>query len=258
MKTPYLTHPSFITVPTAKYGYFTREGGVSHGYFEGLNCGVGTGDLLDNVYENHRRIAAEFSADAEQLLFCKQIHSTKVITVTEAWQRHARPEADAMVTTQKGLVLAVMSADCAPILFVDPHKHIIGAAHSGWKGSLDGIGEATVDAMEQLGAHAGDIHACIGPCILQDSYEVGPEFPEPFMAQDKANVEFFKPAMRAEHFMFNMPRYIEKRLKQRGIKHISGIELDTVSNEKQLFSYRRRVIADDLQNGVQMSAICLS
>ncbi|MDX1923584.1 MAG: peptidoglycan editing factor PgeF [Alphaproteobacteria bacterium] len=257
MSTPFLTTPAFSPA-AASYGFFTRVGGISHGYFEGLNCGIGSGDLLDNVYENQRRIADEFSQPLEKLLFCKQIHSNKVITVTEIWQRHARPEADAMVTAQKGIILAVMSADCAPVLFYEPEKHIIGAAHCGWKGAISGVLEATIEAIEALGGNRDAINSCIGPCIQQGSYEVGPEFIEPFLTQDQTNRSLFKPAAREGHYMFNLPGYAAKRLALAGITYNHSIALDTVSDEKRFFSYRRRTLLDDLQNGVQMSAICLS
>jgi polyphenol oxidase len=256
MSTPFLTHPSFMP-HTPSYGFFTKEGGVSHGYFESLNCGIGSGDLLDHVYENHRRIADEFSLPVEQLLFCKQIHSNKVITVTEAWQRHVRPEGDAMVTQQKNIALAVTTADCAPVLFYEPSAQIIGAAHCGWKGAIGGVLEETIAAIEQLGGNREQIQTCIGPCIQQQSYEVGPEFPEAFLVQDATNASVFKPAPREGHFLFNLPGYIAKRLALSSITHNHSIALDTVSNKKRFFSYRRKTLRDDLQNGVQMSVITL-
>ncbi|NDE90665.1 MAG: peptidoglycan editing factor PgeF [Alphaproteobacteria bacterium] len=254
---PHLTHPDFQTDGMA-YGFFTRAGGVSDGYFESLNCGLGSGDLLDNVYENHRRIAAEFSLEPTHLLFCKQIHSNKVITVTQSWERNKRPDADALVTTQKNIALAVMSADCAPVLFYEPHKKIIAAAHAGWKGALSGVLEETIAAIEQLGGNRESIQTCIGPCIQQGSYEVGPEFSAPFLAQSPSNETCFKPSTRARHFLFNLPGYIAKRLALSGIVYNHSIALDTVSNEKHFFSYRRAVLKDDVNNGVQMSVIVLS
>lgn len=256
MTLPYLTHPTFMS-DTSSYGFFTKEGGVSHGYFESLNCGIGSGDLLDHVYENHRRIAAEFSLPETHLLFCKQIHSNKVITVTEAWQRHMRPEGDAMITKQKNIALAVTTADCAPVLFYEPDMQIIGAAHCGWKGAIGGILEETIAAIEHMGGTREHIQTCIGPCIQQSSYEVGPKFPEPFLAQDATNASVFKTAPRGGHFLFNLPGYIAKRLALSGITYNHSIALDTVSNEKRFFSYRRKTLRDELQNGVQMSVIAL-
>lgn len=257
MSLPFLTHPDFNPAK-ASYGFFTRQGGVSHGHFESLNCGLGSGDLLDHVYENHRRIASEFSVDVDKLLFCKQVHSNKVITVTAPWQRQQRPEADAMVTTQSGIALAVMSADCASVLFYEPNRHIIAAAHAGWKGALGGVIEATVNTIEQLGGSRQAIYSCIGPCIQQDSYEVGPEFPQPFLAQSASNQSLFKPSARDGHFLFNLPGYIAKRLALSGIVQNHSIALDTLSNPQRFFSYRRRTLHDDLQNGVQMSVIALA
>lgn len=254
MTLPHLTHPSF-QFERVKYGYFTREGGVSDNAFASLNCGVGSGDLLDNVYENHRRIAAEFNLDSSNLLFCKQIHSDKVVTITTPWQRHQRPEADAMVTKEKGIALAVQSADCVPILFYDTTHYTIGATHSGWKGSIGGIIDETVTAMERLGGSAKSIHACIGPCIRQDSYEVSGEFHQTFMQESPDNQAFFKPSVRAAHYQFDLPGYVRERLIKRGIEHISDIGADTQSDEERFFSYRRRTLRDELQNGIQMSVI---
>ncbi|MBY0428829.1 MAG: peptidoglycan editing factor PgeF [Alphaproteobacteria bacterium] len=253
---PHLTHPSF-QFDKIKYGYFTRAGGVSDNSFASLNCGPGSGDLLDNVHENHRRIAAEFNLDSSNLLFCKQIHSDKVVTATTPWQRHLRPEADAMVTKEKGIALAVMSADCVPILFYDSTNHIIGAAHSGWKGAIGGIIEATINAMEQIGGSAKTIHACIGPCIRQDSYEVSDEFYDTFVQEAAANKVLFKPSVRDGHVMFDLAGYVRGRLIMRGIEHVSDIGADTQSDEAHFFSYRRRTLRDELQNGIQMSVIAL-
>lgn len=256
MTVPHLTHPSF-QYDKMGHGFFGRKGGVSENSFASLNCGMGSGDLLDNVYENHRRIANEFNLDTSQLLFCKQIHSNKVVTVNETWERHLRPEADAMVTKLRHVALAVMSADCAPVLFYDQQANIIGAAHSGWRGAFGGVLDETIVAMEQLGASRQAIHVCIGPCVQQASYEVSQEFYDEFMQADNNNHAFFIASEKPEHYQFNLPRYAQHRLSQLGITHISILPNDTLSDEENFFSYRRRTLRDELQNGIQMSVITL-
>lgn len=256
MTVPHLTHPSF-QFNKIGYGFFGRKGGVSDNSFASLNCGMGSGDLLDNVYENHRRIAGEFSLDASRLLFCKQIHSNKVVTITTPWERHLRPEADAMVTKEKNVALAVMSADCAPVLFYEPNAGIIAAAHSGWRGAIGGVLDETILAMSALGGIPDAIHVCIGPCVQQDSYEVSQEFYDEFMQEHAANQAFFKPSEKPGHYQFNLPAYAQHRLQKLGIKHISALSHDTLSDEENFFSYRRRTVRDELQNGIQMSVITL-
>ncbi len=256
MTAPCLTHPSFQHEPV-HYGFFTRHGGVSGDSFTGLNCGLGSGDILNHVIENHRRIAATFQLDVAQLVFCKQIHSSKVITVSDPWHRDDRPEADAMVTREKNIILAVMSADCAPVLFHDAQNHIIGAAHSGWKGAMSGVLEETVTAIEYMGGSLNTLHACIGPCIQQESYEVSNVFYQTFIKDHEDHAVFFKPSIRPEHFQFDLPAFVEDRLRRRGVRHVYALKHDTQSDAQQFFSYRRRTLRHESQNGVQMSAIAL-
>jgi len=172
-----------------QHRFFTRQGGVSAGLYSSLNCGYGSGDDPENVRENRRRVAASFERRAEDLLTVHQFHSTDVLTVADQrWSSPGAPRADALVTDRPGVVLGVLAADCAPVLLADPQAHVIGAAHAGWKGALTGVVEATIDAMEKLGARRERLRAAIGPCIGRDSYEVGPEFPAPFLTAVTASV----------------------------------------------------------------------
>ena len=165
-----------------RHGFFTRAGGASSGVFAGLNCGQGSSDQSEIVTINRRRVAEAMGVPLDRLLGVHQLHSAKVITVTEPLSE--KPKADALVTATPGLALSVLSADCQPVLFADAEAGVIGAAHAGWRGALDGVLHATVDAMVALGATREGTTAVIGPCISQRAYEVGPEFFEDFMVQD--------------------------------------------------------------------------
>lgn len=256
MTVPHLTHPGFKFEPV-KYGFFTREGGVSTGAFTSLNCGLASGDALENVHENHRRIAATFDLEPSNLLFCKQSFSEKVQTVAEPWARDAAPEADAMVTKLKGVGLAITAADCAPILFYDTANQIIGATHCGWKGAIKGVIQQTLVSITLMGGSAATTHACIGPCIQQSSYEVRDNVHRKFTKLDPDNAMFFKEDLKPYHYLFNLPGYIERELKKLKLASVSMLERDTVSDEAHFFSYRRKTLRNELQNGVQMSVITL-
>jgi hypothetical protein len=243
--------------PGIRHAFFTREGGVSGGFFESLNCGFGSGDAADAVARN-RAIAMErlgFSVD--HLVTCYQVHSTTVVTVEKAWPRSAAPRADGLVTCGSGIALGIITADCAPVLFEDAVARVIGAAHGGWRGALGGIVEATLDRMEALGAKRARIRAGIGPCIAQTSYEVGPEFPEPFLSDDPASAAHFAPALRTGHFMFDLPGYIERRLAGAGIATIERATHDTVAEDTHFFSYRRACLRGEPVYGRALSTIVL-
>ena len=240
-----------------RHRFFTRRGGVSQGLYSSLNCGYGSGDSPDNVKENRRRAAAEFGLDETDLLTVHQVHSTHVLTVADdRWTSPGAPKADALVTGRPGVVLGVLSADCAPVLFADPEAGVIGAAHAGWKGALGGITDTTLAAMEKLGARREHVRAVIGPCIAGASYEVGPEFPAPFLAQDASNERFFGPSTRAGHFMFDLPGYLLHRLARAGIA-ASATGHDTRAGHDDFFSYRRNTLDGVRDYGRGLSAIAL-
>ncbi len=237
--------------------FFTRSGGVSAGLYSSLNCGYGSGDTPDNVRENRRRAAAAFGHDEENLLTLYQIHSTEVLTVgAERWRSPGAPKADALVTDRPGVLLGVLAADCAPVLLADPSAHVIGAAHAGWKGALAGVVETTVAAMERLGARRERLRAVIGPCIGAQSYEVGPEFPTPFLAQDEANRGFFRDAPRSGHFLFDLAGYLVRRLQLAGVT-ARATGHDTLVAKEHFFSYRRNTLEGVRDYGRGLSAIAL-
>lgn len=250
--------PSLADLPAISHAFFTTEGGVSRGLFASLNCGYGSADDPANVRENRARAAARFGLPEERLLTLHQIHSTDVLTVEDAlWRSPGAPKADALVTARPGVALGVLAADCAPVLLADPDAHVIGAAHAGWRGALGGVAEATIAAMERLGARRGRIRAAIGPCIGPASYEVGPEFPAPFLAQDAANARFFAPSSRAGHHMFDLPGYLLRRLSLAGIGSAEATARDTLAETGTFFSYRRNTLAGTKEYGRGLSAIAL-
>ena len=240
-----------------QHRFFTRRGGVSAGLYSSLNCGYGSDDPPDNVRENRRRAAASFDLGELDLLTLHQIHSTDVLTVAaERWTSPGAPKADALVTDRPGVVLGVLAADCAPVLFADGDAGVIGAAHAGWKGALGGVVDTTLAAMEKLGARRERVRAVIGPCIGRDSYEVGPEFPAPFLAQDTANAAFFATAARAGHFMFDLAGYLVHRLTLAGVT-VSATGHDTLAAHEDFFSYRRNTLQGVRDYGRGLSAVAL-
>ena len=240
------------------HGFFTRKGGASSGVFHGLNCGAGSSDQSDIVQINRDRVAKSMDVADHSLVFVHQIHSAEVVTVTNPMEPKApRPRADAMVTNQPGLALAILTADCQPVLFADPKAGVVGAAHAGWRGALDGILENTVDAMIALGADRDNITAVVGPSISQRAYEVGPEFKERFLQEHPDNTRYFKPSERAEHFMFDLPAFITDKLQALGLGAVADLALCTYADEDRFFSYRRTTHRKEPDYGRQISAIAL-
>ncbi len=222
-----------------RHGFGTRQGGVSTGVYDSLNCGWSSGDDVANVAENRRRIAAALEVAPEALLTCYQVHSPTVVTVAEPWPAANRPQADAMVTAKPGLALGVLTADCVPLLLADAQAGVVGAAHAGWRGALQGVVGATVAAMQALGARPETIVAAIGPCIWQESYEVGPDFAAPFLEQAGSNARFFRLAPRPQHQMFDLPGYVTACLQASGVTAINASLGNTYTETESYFSFRR-------------------
>ena len=244
--------------PPIRHGFFTREGGVSTGIFASLNCSLGSGDEPADIGENRRRALAQLGLGPDRLVTCHQVHGADVVLVDRPWAQANRPRADAMVTRQKGLALGILTADCAPVLFADAQAGIVAAAHAGWRGALTGVIAATVGAMRREGAELASLRAAIGPCIGFASYEVGPEFPKPFLAQSAANAAFFRAAPRAHHHLFDLAGYVRARLADAGVGSIDASGGDTAAEPARFFSYRRTVLAGERRFGHQLSAICLA
>jgi hypothetical protein len=252
MTPPFLT--AGLPVP---HGFFTREGGVSSGRFASLNCSLSGRDDADAVRENRRRAAAALGHAGDELVGLFQVHGATVVTLRAAWAESNRPEADAMVTDRPGLLLGIVTGDCAPVLFADARAGVIGAAHAGWRGALAGVIEATIAAMEQLGAARQHIAAAIGPCIAQPSYEVGLDLRDAVLARDAADARFFAEGAREGHWQFDLPGYCAARLRAAGIAHAVALQEDTLANRERYFSHRRATLAGGGPIGHQLSAIAL-
>lgn len=240
-----------------RHGFFTRDRGVSTGLYESRNCGFGTDDNPANVLENRSRCMQELGSIGERLVTLNQVHSDRVVTVAEPWKPMEGPEADAMVTDRTNLGLGVVTADCAPVLFSDSKAGVIGAAHAGWRGAKDGVLDETVKAMESLGAKPGRITAAIGPCIAMRSYEVGPEFPAPFLEETPENQDFFAESRRENHFLFDLPGYVARRLARIGVSEVVRTPCDTVQEEGRFFSYRRARLRNERDYGRQISIVLM-
>jgi YfiH family protein len=243
-------------IPGLRHAFFTREGGVSGGIYAALNGGLGSSDAPANVLENRRRMAAHMGVVPDRFLSLHQIHSPDVVIATGPWDSPARPKADAIVTRTEKLALGITTADCGPVLFADPTRRVIGAAHAGWKGALTGVLEATLKAMEELGAERGRIIAAVGPMIRQPSYEVGAEFVERFIGADAEHAMFFLPSQREGHAMFDLAGFIRMRLEKAGVLMIDDLGADTYADER-FFSYRRSVHRKEPDYGRHVHAIML-
>jgi polyphenol oxidase len=239
---------------TTRHGFFTRKGGASSGIFAGLNCGPGSSDLSEAVAINRARVADAMDVPPDSLLTIHQVHSADVIPVTAPFSD--RPRADGMVTATPGIALGILTADCQPVLFHDPVAGVIGAAHAGWKGTQSGVLEATVAAMEGLGAQRADVRAVIGPTISQIAYEVGPEFIDGFLADDPANARFFVQG-KGDRALFDLPALGLHRLRQAGVGHAEWTRHCTYRDPDRFFSYRRTTHANEADYGRLISVIRL-
>lgn len=237
-----------------RHGFFTRKGGASSGIFAGLNCGPGSSDQSDIVAINRARVAEALDLGPQALVSLNQIHSATIVTLTAPTSD--RLTADGMVTNVPGIGLAVLTADCQPVLFADANAGVIGAAHAGWRGAKDGVLEATVAAMEALGARRGAIQAVIGPTISQAAYEVGPEFFDGFIADEPANSRFFVNGL-GDKLRFDLPSFGLQRLRQAGVGHAEWIRACTYSDPERFYSYRRTTHAGEADYGRLISVIRL-
>ena len=250
-----ITHP-LLERAGVRHGFFTREGGVSTGLYEGLNTGVGSKDDPAAVLENRSRIAGWFGGAHDDIAACYQIHSA-VCRVAEAGWKGERPEGDAIVTAAPGVVCGVLTADCAPVLFADAEAGVVGAAHAGWKGALGGIVHSTVASMQALGADPSRIVAVVGPCIAQDSYEVGADFEERFAHHDPGSERFFIPGSAPDKRLFDLPGFVLWRLEQAGVGEAAWTGDDTRIDAARFYSNRRAYLNGEPDFGRLMSAISL-
>ena len=237
-----------------RHGFFTRRGGASSGVFTGLNCGSGSSDQSEIVRINRGRVAEAMGVPPERLLGVHQVHSADVVTVDGP--QETRPKADALVTATPGLALSILTADCQPVLFADAEAGVIGAAHAGWRGALDGVLENTVAAMVALGARAERIAVVIGPSISQRAYEVGPEFFEDFMAEDPGHARFFIQG-EGDRMLFDLPGFGLSRLRAAGVGVAEWTRHCTYADPARFYSYRRATHAKEADYGRLIAAITL-
>lgn len=251
---PSLQSPALAAM---RHGFFTRQGGVSEGAYASLNCSLSSADSHHAVLENRARVARALGVDPSSLLGLTQVHGTEVAVVTASWAPSAGPTADAAVTDRRNIALAIVTADCAPVLFADAGAGVIGAAHAGWRGAVAGVLEATLSAMIRLGAHADHVAAAIGPCIRQPSYEVAADLRNAVLAEDETAARFFSDGTRADRWQFDLAGYCHMRLVRAGVGRIDTIDADTMPDAVRFFSHRRRTLAGGGPIGHQISAIAL-
>jgi len=255
MSPPTLTSKLLQRAPGVRHGFFTRQGGVSTGVYESLNVGVGSRDDPEAVQENRARAASVLGARPDHLLTGYQIHSAIAVVADRPWTQ--RPEADAVASRTPGLMLGALSADCAPVLMVDPEARVIASAHAGWKGALGGIVQAAVEAMAALGAEPGRILAAVGPCIAPTSYEVGLEFLETFSRDAPGSGRYFSPGHAPDKRQFDLPAFVLDRLAAAGVAEAEWIGRDTYAEDGLFFSNRRAVHRGEGDYGRLLSAIML-
>jgi YfiH family protein len=242
-------------LPGVAYGFFTRRGGVSEGIYASLNCGLGSKDSPDAVRANRARVARHLGA--RELVTAYQVHGTTAVIV-DGLPPGERPRADALVTATRGVAVGVLTADCAPLLLVDPAAGVVAAAHAGWRGALAGVAEAALGAMVSLGAARARIHAAVGPCIGPGAYEVGSEFEAEFLRHDAANARFFARASDARRPTFDLPGYLAQRLRRAEIAAVNTAGICSLSVQDDFFSYRRSHMRREADYGRQISAIVLT
>ena len=239
------------------HGFFTRRGGVSTGSYAALNCSLSGQDAPEAVAENRARAARALGAAPEALVGLTQVHGVAVARVRTPWAAGAGPAADAMVTDRPGVALGIITADCAPVLLADAEAGVIGAAHAGWRGAASGVIEATVAAMEALGAARGRIAGAVGPCIGQASYEVGEDLRAAVLAAGTDGARFLAPGRREGRWQFDLSGYCAARLAAAGIGRIDVVAADTAGDEARFFSHRRRTLAGGGPIGHQISMIAM-
>lgn len=237
------------------HGFFTREGGYSSGIFSSLNCGLGSGDDIALVTKNRAKVADDLGVAHAHLVSAYQVHGNNVLIVDAPLAE--RPKVDGLVTNKRGLALGILTADCGPVLFCDAKAGVVGACHAGWKGALSGVTDQTVEAMESLGASRQNIVAVLGPTISQAAYEVGPEFPKSFLEQSAQHKKYFKPSVKQDHYMFDLPAYLVERMKAFNIGEVHDTALCTYSDAQRFFSYRRTTHHHEADYGRLISTIAL-
>ena len=240
---------------TIPHGFLGRRGGISVGEVAGLNVGYGSGDDPAAIGENRRR-AIDAVLPGADLATVHQIHSDEAVYAERPWPQDQRPHADALVTDRPKLLLGILTADCAPVLLADTEAGVIGAEHAGWRGALAGVTDATIAAMEGLGARRHRIAAAVGPCIAQLSYEVDEDFRRRFSDQEPGSERFFAESATGKPH-FDLPAYVVHRLLAAGVEQVEALHLDTYANPERFYSFRRATHRGEADYGRQASLIGL-
>ena len=239
-----------------KHCFFSRKDGFSEGEFKSLNCGLGSGDKKKNILKNINFVSKKIGCKKKFLITLSQHHSNKVIYFKDTKSIKQRLPADAMITKVKKVALAVLTADCVPILFYDPKNNVIGCVHSGWKGALNGIIENTVKKLNKLNSKNKDLIVVVGPCIGKDNYEVKNDFYNKFLLKDKENKIYFR--KKSSNYFFDLRGFVNKKLLNLNIKNIENIDIDTYSNSDSFFSYRRSCHKREKNYGRCISVILMT
>lgn len=240
-----------------QHGFFTRNGGVSNSYYDSLNCGFGSQDTSANIIENRHSVATSLGLGPDRLYGLRQFHSADAVLVKSSQDAGTRPDADAHVTTVAGHGLAILVADCTPVLFADRIAGVIGAAHAGWRGACGGVLEATVKLMCETGATTDNITAVIGPCIRQHSYQVGDDLRDEALASNPEAEVYFAPDSVSGKYRFDLAGYVSMRLENAGVGVIHDCRRDTYGESDQFFSHRFATHAGDSDSGRLISVIAL-
>tara|TARA_X000000950_G_scaffold190996_1_gene230675 strand:+ start:927 stop:1685 length:759 start_codon:yes stop_codon:yes gene_type:complete len=239
-----------------RHGFFNRAGGKSNGIYKSLNCGSGSGDKKKNVIENLNIVKNKICKNSKDIYLVDQTHSNKFIFLNKFPQNSKKLKADAIITNVVRQPIAVLTADCAPILLYDRHKDMIAVIHAGWKGALKGIVSKVINFMIKKGCKKNHITAVIGPCISQKSYNVREDFKKKFLKKNKKNSVFFK--IRKDLLYFNLSNYIRLQLKSMNISKIDVINIDTFDKKNNFFSARRSLISNHGDYGRNISLIMIN
>lgn len=248
---------ALLDSPRISHAFFTRKNGVSKGVYAGLNCGAGSDDVPENVQRNKEIALDQLKLENGRLKTLYQVHSATVIHIASETDLETTFQADAMVTSEPGIALGILTADCVPILFADLDSGVIGAAHSGWKGTLHNIGANVISEMINLGADRKNIRVSVGPAIQQASYEVGPDFPNQFLDISKDYGQYFVPSINDGHFMFDLTGFVRDALERENPHSVELLNHDTYDDEERFYSYRRMTHRKEPDYGRQLSAIAL-
>jgi len=240
-----------------RHCFFSRENGFSKGYYKSLNCGLGSRDKKENILQNLEFVSKKISCSKEFLITLNQKHTNQVVHFKNKQTVKNKLTGDAIVCEVKNIGIGILAADCAPILFYDPKKKIIGCAHSGWKGALNGIIKKTVKKFNKLNSNNNDLIAVVGPCINKKNYKVKNDFLEKFIKQDRKNETFFE-KIGDERYTFDLRKFINKEISNLNIKKIENIELDTFSEKKFFYSYRRSLVNKEKDYGRCISVILMT